>query len=53
MHYSFMARGEPLANKVLLGSATELLMKLGQLAQDEGLPSKFNLSTIIPKTLKS
>lgn len=52
MHYSFMARGEPLANKILLDSGDELLTKLGQVAKDEGLPAKFNISTIMPLTLK-
>lgn len=52
MHYNFMARGEPLANKILLDSGDELLLKLGQVARDEGLPAKFNISTIMPLTLK-
>jgi adenine C2-methylase RlmN of 23S rRNA A2503 and tRNA A37 len=52
MHYSFMARGEPLANKILLESGDELLSKLGQVAKEEGLPAKFNISTIMPMTLK-
>jgi adenine C2-methylase RlmN of 23S rRNA A2503 and tRNA A37 len=52
MHYSFMARGEPLANKILLESGDELLSKLGQVAKEEGLPAKFNISTIMPVTLK-
>lgn len=52
MHYNFMARGEPLANKILLESGDELLSKLGQVAKDEGLPAKFNISTIMPSTLK-
>lgn len=52
MHYNFMARGEPFANKILLESGDELLLKLGQVAKDEGLPSKFNISTIMPTTLK-
>jgi 23S rRNA (adenine2503-C2)-methyltransferase len=52
MHYNFMARGEPLANKILLDSGDELLTKLGQIAKDEGLPAKFNISTIMPVTLK-
>lgn len=51
-HYNFMARGEPLANKILLDSGDELLTKLGQIAKDEGLPAKFNISTIMPVTLK-
>lgn len=52
MHYNFMARGEPFANKILLDSGDELLLKLGQIAKDEGLPAKFNISTIMPSTLK-
>ena len=52
MHYNFMARGEPLANKILLESGDELLSKLGQVAKEEGLPAKFNISTIMPMTLK-
>jgi 23S rRNA (adenine2503-C2)-methyltransferase len=52
MHYNFMARGEPLANKILLESGDELLAKLGEVARDEGLPAKFNISTIMPTTLK-
>lgn len=52
MHYNFMARGEPFANKILLDSGDELLLKLGQVAKEEGLPAKFNVSTIMPSTLK-
>lgn len=52
IHYNFMARGEPLANKILLESGDELLLKLGQIAKGEGLPAKFNISTIMPSTLK-
>lgn len=52
MHYSFMARGEPLSNQVLLNSADQLLFKLAELAKDVNLPCKFNLSTIMPLTLK-
>ena len=52
MHYNFMARGEPLANKILLDSGDELMSKLGQVSKEEGLPAKFNVSTIMPVTLK-
>lgn len=52
MHYNFMARGEPLANKVMLESGSELLLKLGQMSLGEGLPAKFNVSTIMPSTFK-
>lgn len=51
MHFAFMARGEPLANPHLLERGQELLIRLGQLARDEGLPAKFCVSSIIPKTL--
>ena len=51
MHYSFMARGEPMANPHLLDRGQDLLLRLGQLAKDEGLPAKFCISTIMPKTL--
>lgn len=50
-NFNFMARGEPLANKILLESGDELLVKLGQVAKEEGLPAKFNISTIMPMTL--
>jgi len=52
VNFNFMARGEPLANKVLLESGDELLSKLGQVAKEENLPAKFNVSTIMPITLK-
>lgn len=51
MHFAFMARGEPLANPYLLEKGEELLIRLGRLAKDEGLPAKFCVSSIIPKTL--
>ncbi len=52
MHYAFMARGEPLANPQLIDRGDDLLMRLGVLARDEGLPAKFAISTILPATLK-
>lgn len=52
MHYAFMARGEPMANPHLVERGEELLVRLGQLARDEGLPAKFAVSTILPLTLK-
>ncbi len=45
------ARGEALANPYMLERGQELLARLGQLAKDEGLPAKFCVSTIMPKTL--
>lgn len=52
VHYNFMARGEPLANDNILCAADELFLKLGTLAKSKGLLSKFNISTIMPLTLK-
>lgn len=51
MHYNFMARGEALANKYLLENADEILLALAQIAVKEKLNPKFNISTIMPKTL--
>lgn len=51
VHFNFMARGEPLANKWLLNDGDLLLGQLGQLAKYRGLRSKFNISTIMPVTL--
>lgn len=52
MHYSFMARGEPLENTHLLNDSTKILSQLAGLASEEKLPVKFNISTIMPITLK-
>ena len=52
MHYNFMSRGEALANRSIENNWTELLMKLGQLATRHGLYPKFNVSTIMPVTMK-
>lgn len=52
MHYNFMARGEALANKYLISNADEVLDSLAHLAIKENLTPKFNISTIMPVTLK-
>jgi 23S rRNA (adenine2503-C2)-methyltransferase len=52
MHINWMARGEPLANPTLIETSTELLLRLGSMAQDRNLGVKFNISTIMPKTLR-
>lgn len=49
-HFNFMARGEPLANKHLLEKGDFLLSQLGEAANTRNLKSKFNISTILPKT---
>lgn len=51
VHYSFMARGEILSNQHILDGADRLLFTLGELATQNGLIPKFNISTIIPKNL--
>lgn len=53
VHYNFMARGEALANTYMLHEAPAILETLGSLAHHVyGLPAKFNVSTIMPMTLK-
>jgi len=52
VHLNFMARGEPLANKAVEYDWTNVLLSLGQLATSHGLYPKFNISTIIPVTMK-
>lgn len=52
VHVNFMARGEPLANPTLTETSTELLYMLGSRARELGLATKFNISTIMPQTLK-
>ena len=51
VHFSFMARGEALANKYLLEDADSILWNLGNLAKDYNLNPKFNISTIMPVSL--
>lgn len=52
VHYNFMARGEALANGHLIVDAPRILERLGGIAREHGLPAKFNISTIMPMTLK-
>lgn len=52
MHYNFMARGEVLANKHVINNSHEILNALADLAVRENLNPKFNVSTIMPVTLK-
>jgi adenine C2-methylase RlmN of 23S rRNA A2503 and tRNA A37 len=52
VHLNFMARGEPLANTTITKTGTELFWRLGNMARDRGLRVKFNVSTIMPVTLK-
>ncbi|HEY7425179.1 MAG TPA: hypothetical protein VH682_13190 [Gemmataceae bacterium] len=51
VHFNFMARGEPLANPVLLTHADELLGDLAQRAVALGLRPRYLVSTIFPREL--
>lgn len=51
VHYSFMARGEALANQHMLRDADSILIPLANFAVQNKLNPKFNISTIMPKTL--
>lgn len=52
MHWNFMARGEPLANRIFTEESQEILMDLGKLSLDHGVKPKFNISTIMPMTMR-
>ena len=52
VHLNFMARGEPLANPTITETSTELLSVLGQMSRDYNLLPKFNISTIMPVTMR-
>jgi len=49
VHFNFMARGEPLANPVLLTHADELLSELAQRAVALGVRPRYLVSTIFPR----
>lgn len=51
VHFNFMARGEPLANPVLLSHADELLGELAQRAVALKLRPRYLVSTIFPREL--
>jgi adenine C2-methylase RlmN of 23S rRNA A2503 and tRNA A37 len=50
-HFNYMARGEALCNPNILNKSPEHFTGLYELAKTYGFYSKFNISTIIPKTL--
>src|SRR5262249_24088913 len=52
VHFNFMARGEPLANPVLLSGANELLGDLADRAGALGLRPRYLVSTIFPPELR-
>ena len=49
VNFNFMARGEPLANPVVLHNSKELFDKLGAKAESLGLKPQFMISSIIPE----
>ena len=51
VHFNFMARGEPLANPVLLERTDELLGDLAQRAVALSLRPRYLVSTIFPREL--
>lgn len=51
VHFNFMARGEPLANPVLVSHADELLGDLAQRAVALDLKPRYLVSTIIPREI--
>lgn len=53
VNFNFMARGEPLANSVILNNAKELFDELEKLAKEQNLNVKFNISSIIPEEIKN
>jgi adenine C2-methylase RlmN of 23S rRNA A2503 and tRNA A37 len=53
VNFNFMARGEPLANSVILNNAKELFDKLDILALERNLQATFNISTILPKEVEN
>lgn len=52
VNFNFMARGEPLANSVLLNHCSDLFSSLEALAIERNLEAKFNISTIMPNELE-
>lgn len=52
VNYNFMARGEPLANPALLSGWDRVRGPLQGLAEQHGLESKFNISTIMPREVQ-
>lgn len=49
VNFNWMARGEPLANQVVVRDLPDLTKRLGKMAAIRGLRSKFNVSTILPR----
>jgi len=52
VHFSWMARGEVLANHYVLNNSRELLTKLYDLAREYDLIPRYMVSTIMPKSIE-
>lgn len=56
VHFNFMARGEPLMNRVILGQADTMFLTLSNVMRlHSGMPhlgARFNVSTIMPATVQ-
>jgi len=53
VHFSWMARGEPLANHYVTNNSRELLTQLYDLAAEYALAPKYMISTIMPKLVEN
>lgn len=53
VNFNFMARGEPLASKILLNNADELIRGLKNEIKGLNLTPKFNISTIGPQEIEN
>lgn len=51
VNYNWMSRGEALANENLLNQSNAILSDLTELSLEHDVAPKFNVSTIMPKTL--
>lgn len=52
VHFSFMARGEPLASSVIHTQGTELMLGLAKEATDRNLFPRIMVSTIMPQEMR-
>lgn len=53
VHFNFMSRGEPFANKIFVDNADYILQQLANKAKELGLEYKFLISTIMPKAINN
>jgi adenine C2-methylase RlmN of 23S rRNA A2503 and tRNA A37 len=52
VHFSFMARGEPLTNHYILNNSRELLTQLYEISREYALQPRYMISSIMPKTIE-